>query len=228
MYFWKCWRDTRSFALVFLVIAAAAMPVTAVVGKGTNLQQGFGPGVFLSTFALMLFVVALGLGAIGAIQEFTDKTAHFLFTKPRPRRYFVWAGWVVGSGELLTIALVNLLAGWLTLAHYSENPSWSVLSGLLKKQDIVGVLTYTVFIYCLTYSMTVVLRSGLKGLGASMGITFGLQATQIALRMRWNIKVPLPPLPIGGLPIIVSTIVWVLVALLVVFAAQLVVERAEI
>jgi ABC-type transport system involved in multi-copper enzyme maturation permease subunit len=228
MYFWKCWRDTRSFALVFLVIAAAAMPVTAVVGKGTNLQEGFGPSVFLSTFVLMLFVVALGLGTISAIQEFTDKTSHFLFTKPRPRPYFVWAGWVVGCLEFLTIAFVNLFAGWLTLAHYSKNPSWSVLRALFKEQDVVGVLIYTLFIYCLTYSMTIVLRNGLKGLGASMGITFGLQATQIALRMRWNINVPLPPLPIGSLPIIVSNIVWIVVALLIVFAAQLVVERSEI
>jgi ABC-type transport system involved in multi-copper enzyme maturation permease subunit len=228
MYFWKCWRDTRSFALVFLVMAAAAMPVTALVSKGMNLQEGFGPGAFLSTFALILFVVALGLGTLGAIQEFTDKTAQFLFTKPRPRSYFVWVGWVVGCSELLAIAVINLLAGWLTLARYGKNPLWSVLFGLLTKLDITGVLIYTLFIYCLTYAMTVVLRNGLKGLGASMGIIFGLSMVAAAIRARWQVDVPIPVEHIGSLPMIVSNIIWVLVALLIVFAAQLAVERAEI
>jgi len=228
MYFWKCWRDTRSFALAFLVIGAAAIPITAAVGVGTSLVQGFGTTVFLPTFIILLFVVALGLGTIGAIQEFTDKTAHFLFTKPRPRAYFVWAGWAVGCIELLTIALVNLLAGWLTLAHYSQSPVRSVLFSSIKKQDIVGILIYTLFIYCLTYSLTAVLRNGLKGLGASMGITIGFQVIAAAIRVRWNIDVPLPPLPIGSLPIMISNVVWILVALLFVLGAQIVVERAEI
>ncbi len=228
MYFWKCWRDTRSFALVFLIMAAVAMPVTALVSKGINLQETFGPGVFLSMFALILFVVALGLGTIGAIQEFTDKTAHFLFTKPRPRFYFVWAGWIVGCAELLTIALVNLLTGWLTLAHYGKSSHWSVLFDLLKKQNIGGVLLYTLFVYCLTYALTVVLRNGLKGLSASMGIIFGLSMVAAAIRARWQVDVPIPVEHIGSLPMVASNLIWIFVALLFVFAAQLAVERAEI
>jgi len=213
---------------VFLVLAASAMPVTALVSKGINLQEGFGPGAFLSTFALILFVVALGLGTIGAIQEFTDKTAHFLFTKPRPRFYFVWAGWVVGCAELLAIALVNVLTGWLTLAYYGKTPLWSVLFGLLTKLDIAGVLIYTLFVYCLTYAMTVVLRNGLKGLGASMGIIIGLAMIAAAVRARWQVDVPIPVEHFGSLPIVASNLIWIFVALLFVFAAQLVVERAEI
>jgi hypothetical protein len=177
---------------------------------------------------MMLFVVALGLGTICAIQEFTEKTTHFLFTKPRSRAYFVWSGWVVGCIELLTIALVNLSAGWLTLAHYSKSPFRSVLLGSVREQDIVGILIYTLYIYGLTYSMTVMLRNGLKGLGASMGITFGLQAIAIAIRLRWNVLFPIPPLPIQGLPLILSNIVWILVGLLLVFAAQIVIERVEV
>ena len=61
-----------------------------------------------------------------------------------------------------------------------------------------------------------------------MGITFGLQAIAIAFRVRWNVRFPVPPLPIGGLPIIVSNIVWILVGLLLVFAAQIIIERAEV
>jgi ABC-type transport system involved in multi-copper enzyme maturation permease subunit len=228
MYLWKCWRDTRAFFIAFLVIAAAAMPITAVVGVGTGLSKGFGKTVFLPAFLMILFAVALGLGTLCAIQEFTDKTTNFLFTKPRPRAYFVWSGWGVGCIELLTIALVNLLAGWFTLAHYSKSPFRSALFDTVREQDIAGILIYTLYIYGLTYSLTVMLRNGLKGLGASMGVTFGLQAIAIAIRLRWNVLFPIPPLPIRGLPIVISNIVWILVGLLLVLAAQVVIEKAEV
>jgi len=228
LYLWKCWHDTRPFFMVFLVIAAGAMPITAVVCLGTHLVEDFGTTVFLPTFYLILIAVALGLGAIGAIQEFAEKTAHFLFTKPRSRAYFVWAGWAVGCGQLLVIALVNLSAGWVTLSRYSRSPFRSALFGPIKEQDIAGILIYALLVYGLTYSLTAVLRNGLKGLGASMGTIIGLQAFAAAIRVRWNIHVPIPPLPIGGLPLVISDIAWILVGLLFVFAAQLVVERAEI
>jgi len=228
MYLWKCWHDTRSFFIFFLVIAAASTPITAAVGVGTSLMEGFGTTVLLPTLITMLFIVALGLGAIGAIQEFTDKTAHFLFTKPRSRAYFVWAGWAVGSIELLIIALVNLSAGWLTLVHYSKRPFGTVLFNALKKHDIADIVIYTLLIYSLTYSLTVVLRNGLKGLGASLGSLAILQCFAIAMRLRWNVNVPIPPQPIGSLPPAISNIIWILAALLFVFSAQLIVERVEI
>ncbi|HEY2548792.1 MAG TPA: hypothetical protein VGI46_22135 [Candidatus Acidoferrum sp.] len=111
MYFWKCWRDTRSFFVVFLIIAAIVMPVSAMVSLGTHLVEDFGLSAFLGTFGLVLTAVALGLGAIGASHEFAENTAHFLFTKPRSRAYFVWAGWAVGFAELLAVAAIYFLAG---------------------------------------------------------------------------------------------------------------------
>jgi hypothetical protein len=54
MYFWKCWRDTRPFFIVFLMIAAAMMPAAAVVCVGTGLLEEFGTSAVLSTFALIL------------------------------------------------------------------------------------------------------------------------------------------------------------------------------
>jgi ABC-type transport system involved in multi-copper enzyme maturation permease subunit len=228
MYIWKCWRDTRAFFLVFLIIAALVMPVAAVVCVGTHLLEDFGTGAFLSTFALILTLVSLGLGAIGAIHEFAENTAQFLFTKPRSRRYFVWAGWAVGCVELLAVALVNFVAGCLTLAHYGKHPLRPALLGPVRLQDIVGALIYGLLVYALTYSLTAILRNGLKGLGASMGITIGIQAIAAAMRVRWNLNVPMPAEHLGSLPLVISNVVWILPALLFVFAAQLIVERAEI
>jgi hypothetical protein len=208
-----------------LIIAAIVMPVAAVVCVGTHLVEDFGTTAFSTTFGLILMAVALGLGAIGAIHEFAENTAHFLFTKPRSRAYFVWVGWAVGFAELLAIASVNFLAGWVTLSRYSKNLSHSAFYGSMT---LLEPSILCLWAYCLTYSLTVLLRNGLKGLGASMGILFGFPLFAVAIRWRWHIVLPFPPIPIGGLPLSISNIIWILAAMLFVLAAQLVVERTEI
>jgi ABC-type transport system involved in multi-copper enzyme maturation permease subunit len=228
MYLWKCWRDTRAFFIVFLIIATIVMPVAAVVCLGTHLVEDFGTAAFSTTFGLILMAVALGLGAIGAIHEFAEKTAHFLFTKPRSRAHFVWVGWAVGFAELLAIATVNFLAGWATLSRFTKNPSHSAVFGSMTVHTLLDPLLFCLWAYCLTYSLTVLLRNGLKGLGASMGILFGFPLFAVAVRWRWHIHLPFPPQPIGNLPAAISGLIWILVAILFVFAAQLVVERTEI
>jgi ABC-type transport system involved in multi-copper enzyme maturation permease subunit len=145
MYVWKCWRDTRSFFIVFLIIAAIVMPVAAVVCVGTHLVEDFGTSAFSTTFGLILTAVALGLGALGAIHEFAEKTAHFLFTKPRSRAYFIWVGWAVGFAELLAVATVNFLAGWATLSHYSKNPFHSTLNGSMTTENFLDALIFCVW-----------------------------------------------------------------------------------
>jgi hypothetical protein len=121
---------------------------------------------------LILTAVALGLGAVGAIHEFAEKTAHFLFTKPRSRAYFVWAGWAVGFAELAAVAAVNFLAGWATLSHYSKNPFHSTLNGSMTAENFLVELIFCIWAYCLTYSLTVLLRNGLKGLSIGVGAAF--------------------------------------------------------
>jgi hypothetical protein len=137
-------------------------------------------------------------------------------------------GWAGGCVELVLIALVNLLVGWVTLSRYSKNPFHSPVFGSIRPQQIVGSLILFLYVYCLTYALTAVLRNGLKGLGASMGIIFGLPFFAIAIRWRWKIDMPIRAEHIGTLPMIISNVIWILVALLFVFAAQIVVERAEI
>jgi hypothetical protein len=76
--------------------------------------------------------------------------------------------------------------------------------------------------------LKVVLRNGLRGLGASMAIAFGVPFFAIAVRWRWKINLPIPTGPIPSLSPLTSSVIWMFVALLFVFAAQLVVERSEI
>lgn len=76
--------------------------------------------------------------------------------------------------------------------------------------------------------LTTVLRNGLKGLAASMAIVVGAPYFAIAIRWRWHINPPIPTDTIGTLPQAISIIIWILVAMLFVLAAQLIVERIEI
>jgi hypothetical protein len=228
MYFWKCWRDTGSFFIVFLIIAAAIMPVAALVCVGTGLLESFGSEAFRSTFEIITLLVALALGALGASEEFAGSTVDFLFTKPRSRAYFVWTGWSVGCAQLLAVDIVNLAAGAATLSHHGKNPFHSVLFGSVTAPQLAGVLILGLYVYCLTYSLTIVLRNGLRGLGASMAIVFGVPFFAIAVRWRWKINLPVPAVPMEGLSPLASNFIWMLVALLFVLAAQLIVERTEI
>jgi ABC-type transport system involved in multi-copper enzyme maturation permease subunit len=181
-----------------------------------------------TTFGLILMAVGLGLGAIGAIHEFADKTAHFLFTKPRTRGYFVWVSWAVGACELLVVALVNFSAGWITLSHYSKNPLHSPAFGSVPLQQFIEATIMALYAFSLTYSLTAMLRSGLKGLGAAMGIVFGMPFLAIAVRWRWHINLPIPTMAIGSLSLVASDLTWIAIALVFVFAAQIVIERTEL
>jgi hypothetical protein len=70
-----------------------------------------------------------------------------------------------------------------------------------------------------------VLRNGWKGLGASMATLMVLQSAIIGIDLRWNFNIDQL---IWKLSPIIRDIGWMLVALFLVFAAQMVVERAEI
>ncbi|MFZ0211221.1 MAG: hypothetical protein WAL55_00790 [Candidatus Acidiferrales bacterium] len=227
MYVWKCWRDTRWFFFVFLGIAALPMPMAALTSRGTVIVDA-GSLAFQSTFVTIVTAAAYALATLCAIQEFTDKTAHFLFTKPRSRAYFVWISWLVGSAELLGVAGVNLLVGWWVLAHYGVSAFTRAAAHGVSPRTFVEAIVYASFAYAFTFALTVMLRNGLKGLGASLGIMAGMVGVAAGLQMRWKIDLPLPPQQIGHLPIALSECLWVILTLLFVCAAQVVVERAEI
>ena len=233
MYVWKCWRDTRRFFVFFLAIAALPMPMAAFASRFGTAIRDAGPLAFQNTFMMVVTAVAYALATICAIQEFTDKTAHFLFTKPRSRSYFVWMSWLVGFTELLTVAAVNLFIGWRVLAHFGvrafsdagpQTQDWNLVS----PQKFVEAAVFACFAYTLTFALAAILRSGLKGLGASLGLLTGTVGVSAELQMRWRINLPLPPQQIGHLSVALSECAWVMLALLFVLAAQLVVERAEI
>lgn len=228
MYVWKCWRETRFFTIVFLIIAATVMPATAAVSAGTHFMEEFGRAAFESSLASIMIGMGLWLGVICALHGFDEKTVQFLFTKPRRRTSFVWIGWAVGCVELLAVGLVNLLAGWLTLSLYSSNALISEVFGSHAIQDYTFFFVLSSLTYSITYAFTAVLRNGVNGLGASMGCGIAYDLLVLAARWRWNIHVPLAGERMGSLSPGISNLLWTAVALCFLLAAQVVVERAEV
>ncbi len=227
MYLWKCWRDTRMLFVVSIGVALIVMP-TSVLVLGSGLLTDSGPAAVSSALFLVTSLMAIGLGALGASEQFADKTVQFLYTKPRSRAYFIWVNWAVGCVELLAVALVNVFVGWIVLVRYTRNSATLGLLELINGRAVIDILIYCLLLYCLTYALTAMLRNGMHGLGASIIGVGLLQAAAIVMRARWQIHVPIPPEPIGMLPPLISKIVWTLVALLFILAAQFVVERSEV
>jgi hypothetical protein len=227
MYLWKCWRDTRMLFIIAIGVALIVMP-TSVLVLGTGLITDSGPMAVTSALFLVTSLMALAVGALGANEQFGNKTVQFLFTKPRTRAYLVWVNWAVGCAELLLVALINLLIGWLVLARYGKSLVSIGLRDLFHGHDILGELIYCLLLYCLTYGLTAVLRNGLHGLGASLITISFLQAAAIVMRARWQVHAPIPPEPIATLSPLLSKALWMLLGLLFVVAAQFVVERAEV
>lgn len=228
MYLWKCWRETRFFTIVFLIIAAAVMPVTAALSSGTHFMEEFGRPVFTSALTFILTGMALWLGVIGALHGFDDKTVQFLFTKPRSRTSFAWIGWAVGCAELLVVGLLNVFAGWLTLSMYNSHVLISEVFGASATQDYTFAFVLSLLCYCSTYAFTAVLRNGVNGLGAGMGSWIVYDLVALTARWRWNIQVPFPCERIGSLSPGISNFLWIIVALCYLLVAQIVVERAEV
>ena len=228
MYLWKCWRETRFFTIVFVIIAAAVMPVTAALSSGTHFMAEFGRAAFTTVLTSILAGMALWLGVIGALHGFDDKTVQFLFTKPRSHASFVWIGWAVGCVELLVVGFVNIFAGWFTLSMYNSRALIAEVFGSSATQDYTFAFVLSLLSYCSTYAFTAVLRNGVNGLGASMGSWIVYDLVALTARWRWNIQVPFPCERIGSLTSGISNLLWMVVALCFLLAAQIVVERAEV
>ncbi len=222
MYIWKCWRDSRYFFFAVVTIAAATLPVATTLARGTGVVEPLDSRAALSVLGLLGMGTSLGLGALMASEEFAQDTISFLFSRPHKRAYFVWMGWVVGGIELLLIVFVNMYAAWVTLRHFH-----AAVPGPVSVERIFEALTLFLFVYSLTFTLTAVLGSGLKGLGASMACIFGWPLFALALEVKWKIHCPVPTERLWTLPITVSYAIWIEIALLFVVFAQAAIESWE-
>jgi ABC-type transport system involved in multi-copper enzyme maturation permease subunit len=238
MYFWKCWRDTRSRFIFFLiVITAVGVFFTVILSRKDLPDRGVVYlwsevatvlGVLCSILALL---AALSMAAPSIGQEFKEQTLGFLLTRPRRRRYWIWTCWAVGACELGLVIFVAVVATFGTVSFVSGRVyTWRLLVATLP------MFTGAVAVYSLTYLLTVLARSIEQGISYGLGILI-VDLCLPLVGLYWHVHLssvmsfmmagcawaasPKLAFPLGQLAI------YAAVALAFPLAAQLVLERAE-
>ena len=248
MYFWKCWRDSRSQFIAGLIILVAICGIFTVAaarfGGPESIRTGAAPSVaqawssaaevVLRAWASLLIIVwGFALGSTGLGNEFEGSTADFLFTRPRRRRYWVWAGWTVGVLELSGVVFAAVVTTFALLSFLTGQVYTWRLMITIPTLAIGGAV-----VYGLTYFMTVVARSGRQGLSYAIGIFLIALLLAAVLGHYWKIEMPsvmgfmmtsckwaagvAKSFPSGGM------ILWIVVALVFPLAAQALVESTEV
>ena len=155
------------------------------------------------------------LGASGAGEEFERGALPFLATRPRPRAYFVWTGWVVGAGELLVLLAAGMGVAFAVLVHFTVAGArqltlagarplpprlfplfdWAWLVrlfawrtvGLLLLLWITGLVCYS-----LAYLLTLIARSRSNGAAFAIGVAIAYLVAAYLLHYYAHINVPTP------------------------------------
>ncbi len=247
MYLWKYWRDNRARLIACLIVIPAIVALMIMVMERTlpapelsNRARDFSilwTTTLMGSRVLVLFL-ALALGASGIGEEFAQRTAEFLLTRPRSRRYFVWAGWAAGAGQFMIIASVFLLVTFVALLYRFKIPfAWDFLS------PIVPLFIWGAVVYGLTYLITTMLRNTRNGFATGLGMVLFYPALVSLLQYLWSIQLPSPgdlftPMSFvaegtkaaeSGVSFpVVAAVGWTLVALACPLVAQLIVERLEV
>jgi len=242
MYFWKCWRDHRMLfigCVLSLVGMAILFTITLFRLGEHHLWKGT-PELWSTTaFAVlgvygsmitMFWALALGVSSLG--EEFQKGTTDFLLSRPRRRRYWVWAGWSAGVCELAVATFLTAAAALGTLACLTHQIyTWRMLAAALPLT--VGGAA----VYGMAYFMALVARSGRRGLGYGVGILVIHLGLPAAVRMYWKVHIPaISNFIVAGCKSAVEAsghfpflalAAWTAVALAFPFAAQLLLERME-
>jgi ABC-type transport system involved in multi-copper enzyme maturation permease subunit len=247
MYVWKCWRDGRTrfivsvVALLALCVFFSYMQVKfrfGMIGAGppSSVSQAWSSAtcfVLGGVASLFTLLCGLVLGASSLGEEFKERTADFLLVRPRRRSYWVWTGWSVGVLELSAMVFLAAATTFGTLAYLTGHvQTWRPLATAVPLA-LGGAVAYG-----LTYFMTVVARNGQQGLTYGFGIFFINLLLPVAAIYHPNLHVPsVLEFMVGACQWVAgrskafptgSLVLWTAIALAFPFAAQLLLERAEV
>jgi len=195
MYAWKWWRENRNRVITYLILLVSV----AVLFAWNASTQPQRPGNWahkvpavelwrmgvIDLGSIIVAFAALGLGASGVGEEFAQGTVEFLLTRPRRRRYFVWAGWAAGVATLLIMIALAVLASFVTLVYVMKSAgNWKLLA------TVVPLFVLGAVVYSLTQFMTALVKNGRTGLSLGLGIIVIDLLLPVAVRMRWEIALP--------------------------------------
>jgi hypothetical protein len=255
MYLWKYWRETRiAFCVSLACIAILFVMVLGEPAFSSTGSSGFDhfAGILPITLIVQAFPVAFVgwvLGSYGVGRDLGEKSGSYLFTRPATRASFVWRDWGYGSLQLLAIVvLLNIVIGfqiYRILLSMGDPLHGKLLlaSGPVSLAALVGLNCIATFllaalIFSLTYFSTVLVKHS-KGSMLAVGITLGYFIFGAVLNHYWpSISLPSPILSEFGPSssnqpqlahyLGASLAIRAAVVLLFPFAAQLVLEKADL
>ena len=256
MYFWKYWRDTRRGVYIYLglLILSAFLWVIGMYQANRMGHISGDPATLWMmdvgiTFALSYLcglVMSFATGSNNAGADIGRGTGDFLITRPRSRRYFVWAGWTAGLVEVLGLITFTTLFVF-AMSAWATGPVWRQLAssarftiadkGVMDLMLMLATIVLTAaVIYGLTYFMGVLLRGGQRGVIWSLAVMFGYSIIGSLLKQFAGITLPsLNLADLASHPVQhwyleprIQIVGWSMLALAFPFAAQVVLERSDI
>jgi hypothetical protein len=255
MYLSKQWRESRyitAVAVLGLVLLLYGVIKAALQIDPAHFNQNADD--YTVIFVPIFYVEAALLGfwgwliaSIGAGKNLGEDSGSFLFTRPRPRAWFLWNDWGFALAQIALIMLLSNLMVGLLIARllrvesalgriHLANGYALQLSGTLLLIG-VGALLFGGLVYSVTYFSTIVLKRAI-GVMLGAGILVGYVILDGLLRHYYAIHLPslIPPLfdlrerGFHGLSdhLALSLVIRAVVVLIFPIAAQLILERSEI
>jgi ABC-type transport system involved in multi-copper enzyme maturation permease subunit len=253
MYYWKCWRDTRTSFFVYLgafTLLAAWISFFPVLhfsnerghyieyphsAEDADRVRKTSTAALVPGGLMVAMLAGIGLGASGVGSEFTPGTLEFLLTRPRRRRFFLWAGW---STIAIQIAILVALYIVISIAGIA------LVSGLVTPRAIIAfpiAMTAALAAMGVAYFLTVAGREAKHGAMVGLLFAFGYPVFVVAVRQFWKVNLPTPwslvpargPDPSGILYTTIpfpyaSMAGWLAFAVVLPYLAQLLFDRAEV
>ncbi len=264
MYLSKQWRESRiisgiaifALALLLLLVTKGHVAINSAQGD-FHVTQGNqdNPAGFAMAFIPLFYVEAVLVAfwgwlaaGIGAGKNLGDESGSFLFTRPRPRAWFLWNDWGYAMAQIALIVFLSnlmigsLLARFLVALHspgsipFTPNNTPVPLFIMMLLMSI-GVLLFAGLIYGITYLCTILIQRA-AGVMLGAGVLVGYEILRGL--MHHYFAVHLPDLILGlfnfdhysfhGLSDHLGTAIAAraIVMLLFPLAAQVVLERSEI
>lgn len=204
MYLWKTWHDSRTRVAIYILAALSIALLTGLNAVswvnwhtvwltfagpkfGRNNWDFFGeltfhlldwPVIGYGEVAALLAGLSLGVSGVG--REYSAGTMHFVLTRPRARRNFVFSDWMTGLPAIVIIvgALAYGVLPFLWFAH-ARAPG-NILIGL------PGLWALGAAIFGLASFTTLVAGSALKGLVLSVATVLTYLFLPTALEEWWH------------------------------------------
>lgn len=253
MYLWKYWRETR---IVFGASLLAIAVLFVLILREHLVIDNRRPDQLFMVLPLSLYLQAIPisflgwlLGSFGVGRDLGERSGSYLFSRPKSRARFVWMDWGFGISQLLVIVVAINLALWfqihrvLAAAGEPSNIDFVFLGkamplGLIFCLTCCAAFLLAGLIFSLTYFSTVLIKSS-KGAMLAAGCLLGYLILGAMVKHYW------PGFELPGLLLRefqfshhtfagfadhlgLSMAIRAVIILLFPFAAQFVLEKADI